>query len=122
MSKHDDSLVSQNAGNFGVNIYSRNLFIYTFNTEFSLKCFCCFITFPFICFSVFSSFVGLMMTNIMMIIDANDKYIYKHKTFSNMIRRISRAPTDCVIYDIHDTYSCFMFETVRDLWDSSAET
>ena len=37
-------------------LYSRDLFIYTFNTDFYLKCFCCFINVVFhslFCFSVF---------------------------------------------------------------------
>ena len=47
--------------------HSRDLFIYTFNTDFFLKCFCCFINVVFhLCLLFLFFFVGHMMKNILL--------------------------------------------------------
>ena len=56
--------------------HSRNLFIYTFNTEFSLECFCCFINVVFHLFFCFFFWAHNEKHSFTMIINANIYIIY----------------------------------------------
>ena len=68
------------SGEYQANKFStfKTLIHSTFNTDISLKSFCCFIVFSFICFSV-NSFCCVRM-----IIDANKSNMYEHDVISEI--------------------------------------